>query len=76
MTWIFPQSLFFNIAICFLLYIGIFFAAPLIAKFYEQPELIAVVRVLCITVIISGIRNVQQAYVSKTMQFKRFFFLR
>lgn len=70
----FSTVFFFNIVICFLLYIGIFFAAPLIAKFYEQPELIAVVRVLCITVIISGVRNVQQAYVSKTMQFKRFFF--
>lgn len=51
-----------------------FLVAPFIALFYEQPELTAVVRVLCLTVIISGIRNVQQAYVSKTMQFKRFFF--
>ena len=70
----FSTVFYFNIVICILLYSVIFFAAPVIAKFYDQPELIAIVRVLCITVVISGVRNVQQAYVSRTMQFKRFFF--
>lgn len=70
----FSTVFFFNIVICCLLYLGIFFAAPMIASFYEQPELVSIIRVLCLTVIISGVRNVQQAYVSKTMQFKRFFF--
>lgn len=70
----FSTVFFFNVVVCCVLYVLIFLAAPFIALFYEQPELTAVVRVLCLTVIISGIRNVQQAYVSKTMQFKRFFF--
>ena len=70
----FSTVFFFNISICVLLYFGIFLAAPWIALFYEQPELTSVIRVLCLVVVISGIRNVQQAYVSKTMQFKRFFF--
>ena len=69
----FSTVFFFNIAMCVLLYVGIFLAAPLIASFYEQSELTTVVRVLCLTIVISGIRNVQQAYVSKTMQFKKFF---
>ena len=70
----FSTVFFFNIAVCCLLYILLFIAAPLIARFYNSDELVPVVRVLGLTLIISGIKNVQQAYVSRTMQFKRFFF--
>ncbi len=65
---------YFNLAFCLLLYAGLFFAAPLIARLYEAPELQPVIRTLGLTVVISGLKNVQQSYVSKTMQFKRFFF--
>lgn len=70
----FSTVFYFNIAICVLLYLGMFLAAPLIAKFYNDASLTPVVRVLSLTLIISGVKNVQQAYVSRTMQFKRFFF--
>lgn len=70
----FSTVFYFNIAICVLLYLGMFLAAPLIAKFYNDASLISVVRVLSLTLVISGVKNVQQAYVSRTMQFKRFFF--
>lgn len=64
----------FNITVCSVLYLSMFFAAPLIAKFYGRPELVPVVRVLSITLLISGVKNIQQAYVSRHMLFKRFFF--
>lgn len=70
----FSSVFFFNIALCLVLYAGIFFAAPWIADFYNNTSLIPVIRVLCLTVVISGIKNVQQAYVSRTMQFRKFFF--
>lgn len=70
----FSSVFFFNVAFCLVLYVGLFFAAPLIARGYRQPELTAIVRVLGLTVVVAGVKNVQQAYVSKTMQFKRFFF--
>ena len=70
----FSSVFFFNVAFCLVLYVGLFFAAPLIAKGYKQPELTAIIRVLGLTVVVAGVKNVQQAYVSKTMQFKRFFF--
>ena len=63
-----------NIVFCIVLYIIIFFISPLIAYFYNRPELIALTRVLGITILISGIKNVQQAYVSKNLMFKKFFF--
>lgn len=63
-----------NITFCFILYLVLFICAPLIANFYNNVELIAYIRVLGLTLIISGIKNVQQAYVSKNMIFKKFFF--
>lgn len=70
----FSTVFYFNIAACLALYGIMFAAAPLIARFYEMPELTPVVRVLSLTLIISGVKNVQQAYVSRNMLFKRFFF--
>lgn len=70
----FTTVFYFNIFICVLLYIVMFFAAPFIALFYDNPELTWVIRILSFTLIISGIKNVQQAYVSRNMLFRRFFF--
>lgn len=63
-----------NVLFCIFLYVLIWGISPLIENFYEKNELTAVIRVLSITVIISGLKNVQQAYVSKNLQFKKFFF--
>ena len=70
----FSSVFFFNMIMCSFLYLILFFVAPIIAIFYDDKTLTAVIRVLGLTLIISGIKNVQQAYVARTMQFKRFFF--
>lgn len=70
----FSSVFFFNLFMCALIYILLFFCAPYIAKFYKLPELINVIRVLGIIIIISGVKNIQQAYISRKMLFKRFFF--
>ena len=70
----FSSVFYFNMAMCSALYLIMFFAAPLIASFYRMPELTAIVRVLSFVVVISGVKNVQQAYVSRHLMFKRFFF--
>ncbi len=64
----------FNIVFSLFIYVILFLCAPLIGKFYSDSSLILLVRVLGISIIISGANNVQRSYVSKTMQFKRFFF--
>lgn len=63
-----------NVFFCIIIYLIIFFIAPLIAKFYNNEQLTAITRVLGITILISGVKNVQQAYVSKKLIFKKFFF--
>ncbi len=63
-----------NLVFCFVLYLLLFFCAPLIADFYNNLELIPYIRVLGLILIISGVKNVQQAYVSRKLIFKKFFF--
>ncbi len=70
----FSTVFFFNIVMCLVVYAAMFFAAPLIARIYGIPELTSIVRVLSLTLVISGVRNIQQSYVSKHMLFKKFFF--
>ncbi len=70
----FSSVFYFNVCFCLLLYTALFFASPAISRMYREPELTPILRVLGLTVVVSGVKNVQQAYVSKTMQFKRFFF--
>lgn len=70
----FSSVFYFNVIVCSILYLGMYLAAPTLAAFYDDPDLVPVIRVLSLTLVISGVKNVQQAYVSRTMQFKRFFF--
>ena len=70
----FSTVFFFNITVCTALYLIMFFCAPLIASFYKMSELTPVVRVMSLTLIISGVKNIQQSYVSKNLLFKKFFF--
>lgn len=70
----FSSIFYFNLVSCGLMYLILFFAAPLISAFYGRPEMTAMLRVLGITFLISGVKSVQTAYVSKNMMFKRFFF--
>ncbi len=70
----FSSVFFFNLGFSLLLYAGLFLAAPLIARYYGEESYIPILRVLGLMVVVSGLYNVQQAYVAKTLQFKRFFF--
>ena len=64
----------FNIIICLILYTLLFWMAPKIVNFYRLSHLTSVIRISGLVIIISGVKNIQQAYVSKHMLFKRFFF--
>ena len=70
----FSSVFYFNFIICIILYVGMFIAAPYIALFYKDTTLTPVIRVISLTIVISGVKGIQQAYVSKNMLFKRFFF--
>lgn len=56
------------------LYAGIFFASPFIATFFKNDTICPLLRVIALKLPISSISTIQHAYVSKHMQFKKFFF--
>ena len=70
----FSSVFYFNCVVCLILYMIMFIAAPFIASFYEDSSLTPIVRVISLTIVISGIKGIQQSYVSRNMLFKRFFF--
>lgn len=70
----FSSVFYFNFIVCIILYAVMFIVAPYIALFYKDTTLISVIRVISLTIVISGVKGIQQAYVSKNMLFKRFFF--
>ena len=67
---IFYCSLIFS----FLLYLVIYVSAPLISNFYYNKDLIPVIRVLGFVLPILAINSIQQAYVARSLAFKKIFF--
>ena len=65
--------LYANIAISAFLYVLMFFTSPLIAKVYDEPLLVPVIRVMGLTFFINGIKAVVCAKISNDLQFKKFF---
>lgn len=63
----------FGLLVSVAVYALLFLAAPWIAYHYEMSLLTPVIRVMGLRIILASVNVVQHAYVSKTMQFKRFF---
>lgn len=69
------STVFYASIVLFLgLYAILWLAAPAIADFYEMPILKPVLRVLALKVPLAGIGSVQNAYVSRKMLFRYFFY--
>lgn len=70
----FSTILHFSISFSVILYVLIFCLSPAIADFYGEPILESVMRVYSLTLILSAYNSVQQAWVSRHMKFKLFFY--
>lgn len=70
----FNTLLVFNVIFSAALYTLLFFFAPAFAAYYENPILTGLVRVSGLTLLISGVKSLQYAYVAKRLEFKKFFF--
>lgn len=64
-----------NLAVAALLYTGLFFLAPVIAKFYEMQILTALLRVLSLQLFTMSLSCVQNALLVREMKFKINFFV-
>ena len=70
----FSSIFYFSLLVAVICYGILFFAAPYIAKFYNQKILSPVVKIISCTLFFGAVNSVQSAYVSKHMQFKSFFY--
>lgn len=52
----------------------VFLVSPLVANFYDNPNIVLMIRVLSLKLIVSGFNSIQQAYVQRNMQFRKFFY--
>jgi len=53
-----------------IMYGVIFLTAPLMARYYNMPEMTLLTRVFALSLIIQSYQTIQQAYVARNMQFK------
>lgn len=61
---------YFNIVVSFILYLLLYVAAPWVSKFYHEPLLCDLMRVLCLVVIINSFAVVQRAIYTAKINFK------
>lgn len=61
---------YFNITISFVLYVIFFFLAPVISRFYNEPLLVDLIRVISLNFIILSFSLIQQTILQKKVDFK------
>jgi len=69
----FSTVFYFGLFFTLILYGIIYLIAPVISRFYEYDELATVIRVMSLTLFISSVKSVQHSYVTRALQFKKFF---
>ena len=69
----FSTILYFSLLLSGFVYLFLFFTAPAIATFYNNNEIIPVLRVLSLSIIFCAYNSIQRAYVAKHLLFKKLF---
>lgn len=69
----FSSIFYLSLVVAAIIYVILYFTAPLVGLFYKQEKLTLFLRVISLTLFFGAVNSVQNAYISKTMQFKRFF---
>ena len=57
-----------------LLYVLIYFTAPIISNFYSDPILTTILRVLSLTLFFGAFNSIQNTFIAKNMMFKKLFY--
>ena len=65
-----------NMILSIVIYLIIFLSAPLLSKFFHEPKVIDVIRVLCLQIVFISLIVVHQALFQRNFQYKQLFFIR
>lgn len=63
-----------SLAVAAVLYVSLFFTAPGLAGFFNEPRLVDVIRVLSLTLFIGAVQSIQQAVIAINLEFRRLFY--
>ena len=66
--------LYVSVILAVFVYLILFFCAPLLADIYKQQGLILIIRIMGISLPITAVKSIWCAYISASLQFKKFFF--
>jgi O-antigen/teichoic acid export membrane protein len=69
----FDSMFWLGLSVSVFLYIVLFVSAPFIEAFYSMESLSSIIRVLGLRLILTSLNTIQQAYVQRRMEFKKFF---
>lgn len=61
---------YFNIAVSVILYLAFFVAAPWVSDFYNEPQLTALMRALCVVIILNSFALIQRTIYVAAIDFK------
>ena len=67
----FSSVFWLNLIIGIVMYLLFYISAPLISAFYNQPELVLLIRVICLSFIITSFTSVQANILIKNLEFKK-----
>lgn len=70
----FNSLMFCSMGMSVVLYSIMYVIAPFIADFYNEPQLTKITRVYSLVLFLNGFNCIQQAWVSKHMMFRKFFY--
>ena len=70
----YSSVLFASITVSIVIYAILFFLSPYIALIYGKKELTSIFRIMGIVLPINAVKSVVCAYISSSLQFKKFFF--
>lgn len=61
----------FELARCMVLFMILFLVAPLFATFFNEPRAVTILRVISLTLVFQGLRNIGVVYFRKNLDFKK-----
>lgn len=64
-----------NVLLSLIMYLIVYFFAPIIANFYAQPILTSIIRVYSLSFIITALSSIQNVFLLKSLQFKKITYL-
>lgn len=70
----FSSVFYLNLFVASILYVLLFIFSPFVANFFEEMQLVLILRILAITLFFGAINSIQNAVIARNMQFKKQFF--